>query len=82
MGDEIIVQVRDEQGEILVKFDLDFTLLREALTLSDWPESVTEFSRVLKPKIERLRASMLNRKTILSNIRLIDGSEVERVQVK
>ena len=82
VGDEIIVQVRDDQGEILVKFDLDFTLLREALTLSDWPESVTEFSRVLKPKIERLRASMLNRKTILSNIRLIDGSEVERVQVK
>jgi len=82
VGDEIIVQVKDDQGEILVKFDLDFILLREALTLSDWPESVTEFSRVLTPKIERLRASMLNRKTILSNIRLMDGSDVVRVGVK
>jgi hypothetical protein len=81
-GDQLLMEIRDDDGSTLLKLDADFVFVREALACSEWPEAFTEHTSSLKPKIERLRASMINRSSVLGSIRLVDGRSIESVQVK
>ena len=82
IGDEISIEIRDESGIVLILFNLDFDFLREALAFLDWPQAFTENSISLTPKIERMRASMVGQRMIEGSVRLIDGMNIEDVQVR
>lgn len=81
-GDELVVDIRNEQGDKLLEFALDFVLMREATSVIDWPQSVTEFSSALTPRIERLRASLANMVPVQGNIRVVNGGQVEMVRIR
>lgn len=81
-GDELVVDVRNEEGSKLLEFALDFSLMREAMAVLDWPQAITELSSSLIPKVERLRASLANMAPVQGNIRVVNGGEVEMVRIR
>jgi hypothetical protein len=82
IGDELLVHIRDEIGNVLLSFDLDFVLLREAMAFLDWPQAYTDNSISVIPKIERMRASLISKRMYAGSIRLINGQDIEDVQVR
>jgi hypothetical protein len=82
IGDELLVDIRDEVGNVLLSFDLDFVLLREAMAFLDWPQAFTDNSISVIPKIERMRASLIGKRMNAGSMRLVNGVDIEDVQVK
>jgi len=82
IGDELVVEIHNDDGKKLLEFNLDFVLLREALTFLDWPQSLTEFTGTLTPRVERLRATMANSVPVQGNLRVVNGGSVESVRVR
>ena len=81
LGDELTVEIKDETGAVLINFDLDFVFLREAISFLEWPQAFTDNSVSVTPKIERMRASMVNKRMYAGGVRLINGVNIEDVQV-
>jgi len=82
IGDELLIDIRDEVGNVLLSFDLDFVLLREAMAFLDWPQAYTDNSISVIPKIERMRASLIGKRMNAGSMRLVNGVDIEDVQVK
>jgi len=82
IGDELVVEIHNDDGKKLLEFNLDFVLLREALTFLDWPQALTEFTGTLTPRVERLRATMANSVPVQGNLRVVNGGSVESVRVR
>jgi hypothetical protein len=57
-------------------------LLREAMAFLDWPQAFTDNSISVIPKIERMRASLIGKRMNAGSMRLVNGVEIEDVQVK
>jgi hypothetical protein len=81
-GDELVVDIRNEEGSKLLEFSLDFSLMREAMAVLDWPQAITELSAALTPRVERLRASLANMAPVQGNIRVVNGGQVEMVRIR
>ena len=48
----------------------------------DWPQAYTDNSISVIPKIERMRASLISKRMYAGSIRLINGQDIEDVQVR
>lgn len=80
-GDSFSIQMIDNSGNLLLDIVADFDFVREALACESWYSAFTDNSNEITPKIERFRAQLLRDSDFLSNLRLINGTKIERVRL-
>lgn len=80
-GDQLFIQLR-EMAEPVVELELDFPVLREAMSCQAGHVGITEYANVASPRLERFRATLLNPlKTRHARVGIVAGSSVSSVEI-
>jgi hypothetical protein len=76
---EIVLREQDGNRSELLRLNLDFAILREALNTTRNTQGMTEMSQNATPRIERFRASMIKTSDLSQKLVVLRGDSQNRI---